>query len=77
MVCNVIFKTSQSSFVSTHLIGFKYSHPTLIILFNINPLFAQSKNGFKYCYLTLVILFIMYSYPKQITYTQLYVCMHA
>ena len=30
------------SFICTQLNGFKYSNPTLIILFNINHLFAPS-----------------------------------
>ena len=41
---------------SEHTLFFNYCYLTLIILFNINNLFAQ-WHGYMYCYLTLFILF--------------------
>ena len=51
--------------------GFKYSYLILMILWNINHLFAL-LNGFKYFYPTSVVLFIKYSNVIQIICTQLY-----
>ena len=49
---------NKPEFTHLHTVnGFKYCYLTLLILFNINHLFAQSLNGFKYCYPTLTIQF--------------------
>ena len=50
-ITNINNSIRYLSFVGTQLNVFMYL--TLIILFDINHLFAQSLNSFKYCYFTL------------------------
>ena len=50
MLSNANNSIQYYSSVCMQLIGFKYCYLFLIILFNVNHLFAHCLNGFKECY---------------------------